>query len=323
MKNQKGFSLVELMVSLVLGLLLIGGVLSIFLSNQQTFRSNEGLSRLQENARISFELMARDIRQAGGTPCGAQLVSNLVNNATTTWSLNWDAGTLIGFSGNQTATAVVTGTTSGQRVAGTDAIQILSGNLSETETIVSNSTTTSVIGVSTSTHGISAADIVMVCDGASAAIAQITSVSGTSLAHVTGSGTPGNATAGLGYPTGTAKTLQPGALLSRFTASTWYVGVNSRGGRSLYRKDATDTEEIAEGVVDMDIAYLQSTKATGVLDSDWVEASSISNWLPTAAKHVVAVRLKLKLETTTRIGTNQQVLSRDVVHVVNIRNRGI
>src|SRR3546814_1117931 len=47
--GQAGFSLVELMISLVLGLIVIGGVTTVFLSNQQSYRSNEGLSQLQEN----------------------------------------------------------------------------------------------------------------------------------------------------------------------------------------------------------------------------------------------------------------------------------
>src|SRR3546814_11566616 len=68
--GQAGFSLVELMISLVLGLIVIGGVTTVFLSNQQSYRSNEGLSQLQENSRIAFELMARDIRQTGLTGCG-------------------------------------------------------------------------------------------------------------------------------------------------------------------------------------------------------------------------------------------------------------
>lgn len=60
-----GFSLIELMVALVLGLLVAGAALAILQSNQATYRSNEGLNRVQENARIAFELMSRDIRSAG------------------------------------------------------------------------------------------------------------------------------------------------------------------------------------------------------------------------------------------------------------------
>src|SRR3546814_11282613 len=68
--GQAGFSLVELMISLVLGLIVLGGVTTVFPSHQQSYRSNEGLSQLQENSRIAFELMAHDIRQPGLTGSG-------------------------------------------------------------------------------------------------------------------------------------------------------------------------------------------------------------------------------------------------------------
>src|SRR5688572_25344418 len=68
-----GFSLVELMISLVLGLLVTAAAVGIFLSNQRTFRATESLARIQEDGRVAFELMARDLRQAAGNPCGRTL----------------------------------------------------------------------------------------------------------------------------------------------------------------------------------------------------------------------------------------------------------
>lgn len=63
--RQKGFSLVELMIALVLGLFLVGGILYVFISNSQTFRTNEALSRMQENGRFAIDFISRDIREAG------------------------------------------------------------------------------------------------------------------------------------------------------------------------------------------------------------------------------------------------------------------
>lgn len=318
------------MVSMVLGLILIGGTLSIFLSNQQAFRSNEGLSRLQENARVSFELMARDIREAGSNLCGVKVVGNVVNNANTTWNLNWDGGTLIGASGTQTLTAVVTGTASGQRATATDAIQLLSASLAPAVEVTASTPSSALIGVATtSTLALSTDTFAFACDGTSGAIFQVTSVVGTSVFHITGAGTPGNCSTGLGFPTNCAtptapaKTFQPGGYISPLTAVVWYVGTNSRGGRSLYRRTPAGPEEIAEGVTDMQIAYLQRDVATGTLDSDWVDASAITNWTTAAAKQVVAVRVALALESLGREGTDQQALQRELVHVVSIRERNL
>ena len=68
--KQKGFSLVELMVSVTIGLILLAGVVSIFVSSRVTFSTNERTARLQENGRIvvmfcAFEGPPRIVRLHG------------------------------------------------------------------------------------------------------------------------------------------------------------------------------------------------------------------------------------------------------------------
>ncbi|MFQ5469239.1 MAG: PilW family protein [Gammaproteobacteria bacterium] len=63
--HQRGITLVELMVALVVSLILLAGVIQIFSSNQATYRLQEALSRLQENGRFAIEHLQKDIRIAG------------------------------------------------------------------------------------------------------------------------------------------------------------------------------------------------------------------------------------------------------------------
>ncbi|MFP3416601.1 prepilin-type N-terminal cleavage/methylation domain-containing protein, partial [Bacillus sp. SIMBA_074] len=49
--RQQGFSLIELMIALVLGLLVVGAAIGIFLSNRQTYQATEGVGRAQEGVR--------------------------------------------------------------------------------------------------------------------------------------------------------------------------------------------------------------------------------------------------------------------------------
>lgn len=65
--RQKGLSIIELMVALVVGMVLIAGVLQVFLSSRNTFAVNEAMSRVQENGRFALEFIARNARQAGYT----------------------------------------------------------------------------------------------------------------------------------------------------------------------------------------------------------------------------------------------------------------
>ena len=69
MNKQAGFSLVEIMIALLIGLFLLGGILQMFSANQQTYRMQSSLARLQENGRIALDFLARDIRIAGYWGC--------------------------------------------------------------------------------------------------------------------------------------------------------------------------------------------------------------------------------------------------------------
>ena len=46
--KQKGFSVVELMVALLLGLFLVSGVTGMYISSKQTYRMTDNLSRYRK-----------------------------------------------------------------------------------------------------------------------------------------------------------------------------------------------------------------------------------------------------------------------------------
>ena len=109
-QRQRGLTLVELLVAMTLGLILIGGVLSVVVTTRQTLRVNENLARLQEGARFSFEIMAREIREAGLIPCGTRLTANVLRTTgspNVTWWANTDAGMLRGYDDTQDSTDIV------------------------------------------------------------------------------------------------------------------------------------------------------------------------------------------------------------------------
>ena len=68
-KKSKGLTLMELMIAMVIGLMLLGGALSMFVNNKRVYRQVNEVGRLQENARFALEMMTRDIRMAGFYGC--------------------------------------------------------------------------------------------------------------------------------------------------------------------------------------------------------------------------------------------------------------
>ena len=78
--KQAGLTLVELMIAMVLGLIIIGGVYGVFISTQQTNRSQEAMSRVQESGRLALEILSRDIRESGQSACaGTDSITNLLD----------------------------------------------------------------------------------------------------------------------------------------------------------------------------------------------------------------------------------------------------
>lgn len=63
--NQKGLSLVELLIAMLLGLLLIAGALQMMLSSQEIYQTTDTLSRIQENGRFALNFLSKDVRMAG------------------------------------------------------------------------------------------------------------------------------------------------------------------------------------------------------------------------------------------------------------------
>lgn len=62
---ERGFSLIELMISMVLGLILITGVINLFLASSQTYRLQDAMFRVQESGRFALDFVLRDLRSAG------------------------------------------------------------------------------------------------------------------------------------------------------------------------------------------------------------------------------------------------------------------
>jgi type IV pilus assembly protein PilW len=67
-KKDGGFTLVELLVGLALGLVVAAGVLNIFVHQNRTNEYQQEVAYAQQNVRAAMELMTREIRSAGYNP---------------------------------------------------------------------------------------------------------------------------------------------------------------------------------------------------------------------------------------------------------------
>ncbi|KAB2924397.1 MAG: pilus assembly protein PilW [Dechloromonas sp.] len=348
-RPQAGLTLVELMISLALGLLVVAAVGNIFIANRAAFRSQEALAEIQQNGRIAFEILAQELRAAGNTPCGipSGQVANLLNNNTTNWWSNWAGGLIQGYEGLAGGPVSFGGSTE-ERVSGTDGL-IIRGTFPACEVGDLSITGHSPGAAQFSTnveHCALPGDVLLACDYKQAALFQVSAVNAIAktLDHGAGAGTvPGNCSTKLGLPAACASgvstdyAFDKNGTLSRYFASFWFVGNNDRGGRSLFRARPRnmavpdplnpaasiptimiDIEEIAPGIDDFQIEYL--ARAAGTLESDYKLASLVgaNDW-----NNVVAVRIELKVVSTRNSASDGKPVQRTFLHVVSLRNQEV
>lgn len=84
-KNKLGFSLIELMIAMVIGVIILLGLISLFDSSSSLNRSQHGLSVLQENGRYAITRIKQDIELAGRKHCTTVALPS-------TLTTDWDQG---------------------------------------------------------------------------------------------------------------------------------------------------------------------------------------------------------------------------------------
>lgn len=349
-----GFTLVELMIALVLGLLVTGAAISAFLSSKQVYATTESLGRVQENARAAFELLARDVREAGGNACNSKLAPvNALKNPGANSYTDFGGG-VVGYTTDEDG--IPFGSSFRSRVSGSD---IGAGN--ESEAIVLKSAMDGGLriladnssNVNVGTAGPVPADwlnaIVMACDPEHAAIFQVTAIDGAPnhgvKVQTSGNITPGNAdnclAPGLNCPNGNPKRYAfgctqgwweggnsypnrpkgcvyegaPPAVLARLTSISWYVGHGSKGGHSLFRRlDGPSAE--ADEIAE----NVRSLEFEYLLDGQYVSAALVPD--DAAWARVSAVRIKLTFEGEDQsAGIGGERLAREMAATVALRNR--
>lgn len=326
-RHQRGLSLIELMIALTIGLILLGALSSIYLSSRQTFRATDNLSRVQENARIAFDTMSRDIRGTAFFGCAGQdgdLSTVLIDSTGVLWDF------LIPIYGYEASTSSAWSTTLPTEIASP-----LGGrDILVTRSIDEGGGPVVTHGVASDdleipeNSGLKSGDVVVASNCAATTIFQVTSVTTSgghdSIGHAAKSGTPGNATTDLGH-------LFSSGELRPVSTKIYYIRNNTSGIPSLYvqRSSAADPEEIAEGIDGMQIVYGVDTDSDYFADSyqtaAQVEAASAWSKVISIRVTLTAISREDSVATAaqsnaTNTGTDRR-LRKEITTTIALRNR--
>ena len=69
--NEKGFTLVELLIAMTIGLIILTALSSTFLLQRDAYDDQEQIAEMVQTARAAMDMMSREISMAGYAPTGA------------------------------------------------------------------------------------------------------------------------------------------------------------------------------------------------------------------------------------------------------------
>jgi type IV pilus assembly protein PilW len=336
--RERGVTLVELMVAMLLGLLLTAGAIQVFAGNRVAYSFNQGLARLQENGRFAIDTLNFRTRMAGYYGCLSEIaVTNNLDAAVGSLGFDFLQG-LFGYEADGTApgdTFEPDDTDPANAASGDDWTDDLHADLVDLG-VIPGSDVLVVRNVSASAHALvspftdsggnnvfadaatteyAVGEIVIASDCQKASVFQITSIAaasgGIQLGHAASGVTPGNDTA----VWSTDQAYGDGAELLR--AETWVYFVGARGGdgppmlfqgRLSLSGTTVDViaEEIADGVDTMQVLYGIDSDLDGSVD-EYETADGVADWA-----EVAAVRVGLLMRSPEEYGTEIDDATYDV-----------
>lgn len=291
---ERGFSLVEMLVAMLLGITLMAAVVQIFISSKQTYRMRDQVAALTDNGRFAVELMQREIRMAGYSGCRtlSSLQPNVVADNPPDFSEVADG--IQGFN-NGSGWANPTSTT---RVAGTDVLTVTHASGNGVPLTSDMADLAAPVQVSSQTTVISDSQLLLVSDCQMVDMFRASTVTENSGTYTINHTNATNTSDLL------STTYKENAMVMTMASTTFFVGVNAGGEGSLYMVplDSATAVELVTGVQDMQLLYAVDTDADRLPDS-YVDASAVTDWAT-----VLGVNVGLLLNTDDNVAADPQPL---------------
>jgi type IV pilus assembly protein PilW len=295
-QHNSGFSMIELMVAMVIGLILMGGVMELYVSNKMAYKTSEAMSRLQENARYALYQLQKDVRMAGYADCAPNIINHLnpagdgysdslfnLDEAVGGWEFDTtgpgDSYTISDLSPYAIAlsswddndSADLPASLQNLVVPGTDIITLKSVGTADSISVATNNNINSSSILTNGANGILDNTILLVTQDCYNAdlFQKRNNASASSVSKGNGSSTnPGPGNIMPGFPGGQKWSNQygPGAKFLTFQSTVYYIGMDVAGIPSLYRASfnigAIGTpEKLVDGVENMQLLYGEDTDA--------------------------------------------------------------
>jgi len=299
MNKQSGFSLVELMIALTLGLIVVGAVTSIFLSSNKSNQTQENMASLQENARFALNRMQTDIRMAGYRGCSgirgttpAAAAAERNNIITTIGFFDNLEQPLAGFnaSGGGWAPALDGSTLDGSIAsqapsAGSDIISVRMATGRGTPVTATMADASAAITITANPDNLAVGDTALIADCRNFTVFRVTAITNTAIEHSTD----------LNFQANLRRAFTIDAVVMPTATVSYYVAPSAdlTNGLSLWRRtNGGNSEELVDNVEQLQIIYGED------INGDWVPDRYVSADNVIDMNNVIAVKLMLLTRTT-------------------------
>jgi len=311
---QQGFTLLELMIAMSLGVLVLFAILKIFIVNLEGVNLQNTYARVQENGRMSMELLSRDIRMADYWGC-INDIDTITNNLDTSDD-DYDASLVpVGQQALSGENDVSSSSIAGISVNdGTDTFTLRGATSFSDSKLETPYMTATDADITISTgSAIDAGTMLLISDCEQADLFTNSSAN----TDTSGIISHGIDTLGEGYVDNASADFggiyNNSAQLLTVYVKSYFIGENSAGSYSLYRSYNGIASEMVRDVSDLQLTYGEDTSGDGSADT-FSNASLVSEM-----DDVVAIRLQLV--SASGEGSSGTALARTYRVTTNIRNR--
>jgi len=282
--RQIGFTLIEMMIGMGLGLTVVAGLITVFQGNKQSSELNQAMADMQENVRYAFDALGRDIRMAGFQGCALSSEATATIKAsdapTSNFYLSSLSGSHVGDGKNWEPVPPPTFKypEAIEVVANTDALSIQFGN-QELFNVQAMSNSSSDVVLDALPETIAAGDYVLISNCQTADLFRVTAINNATLKHDS-SLNQGSATLSTAYGQGDSANL---ATLMKFEANVYFLANTGRKNQSgdditsLYRQTLpfdSPPQEMVEGVEQFRIKFgIREEKSD---DLQWGSAKDVA-----------------------------------------------
>jgi len=291
--------LIELMISIAIGLVVVGAVSYLYLGSRGAYRGNESLARIQEAGRFALDSITRDIRRSGALGCGSRVSVATGGPITVTVvpPLALAAEAIQGFKpANYTPLPTAPPSALNPTIApmywGGDVLQLQIASGAPVRVVNNPDTTNGRVTIADNSVALfGAGDYALLGDCSAATVFKVLSASTTTSGAAATIGFGAGASLG-----GDGFTIDNRATLQHFDQITYFVGkVPSTGRSALYRYSLQDAsagrptpEELVENIEDMDVVYgVDTSPGDNVLSADEFDhADLVGAWANVASVRV-------------------------------------